>query len=96
MWDFKKLLFFGCLNHIFHIYVNILFKSELLCTGPCFCLWQKSFDNLVACPSKSGFPQRVIEKLFGFNPSVALMIKIKALIRHWQRSESCGGPGASV
>jgi len=36
-----------------------------------------------------------MEKLFGFNPLVAFLIKIKALIRHWQRSEGCGGPGAS-
>ena len=86
----------GCLNCIFHICVNILFKSELLCTAPCFWLWQKSFGIVVACPGKSDLPQRVMEMLFGFNPSVPLLIKIKALIRHWQRSESCGGPGASV
>lgn len=86
---------FGYLNFIFHIYVNILLKSELLCTASCFWLWQKSFGIVIACPSKWDLPQPVME-MFGFNPLVALLIKKKALIRHWQRSESCEGPGASV
>lgn len=96
MCDFNRLPLLAIQNCIFHVCVNILLKPELVCTASWFWLWQKSFGITVACPRKPDLPQRVMETLFGFNQLVALLIKIKALIRHWQRSEGCRGPEASA